>query len=124
MKTPSRRARSPARRPFHRLRPARLTSNWQAYGAGGSRQTKARRGDDPHVFRLDARRRCEEALTRLGPYRAVFERICLEGTALGVIERGFGLPKGAAKHHVKRPSIAWPSITDIDRAAPVALTKG
>ncbi len=78
-----------------------LTSNWQAYGAGGSHRAEARRGGDLHAFRLDARRRCEEALARLGAFRAVFERVCLEGTSLGVIERGFGLPRGTAKHQVK-----------------------
>lgn len=75
-----------------------LTSNWQTYGTGGGH---GGRSDDPHVFRLHARRRCEEALAQLGDLRAVFERVCLEGTALGVVERGFALPRRSAKHHVK-----------------------
>ena len=75
-----------------------LTGNWQAFGAGGG---GGWRGHDPHAFRMDARRRCAEALERLGDYRAVFERVCLEGTPLGVVERGFALPRRSAKHHVR-----------------------
>lgn len=75
-----------------------LTSNWQAFGAGGG---SGWRGQDPHGFRLDARRRCHEALSRLGDYRAVFERVCLDGTALGVVERGLALPKRSAKACVR-----------------------
>lgn len=76
-----------------------LTFNWQAAGTGGGR---GRGGDDPHLFRLAARRRCTEALACLeGDLRAIFERVCLEGTALSVIERGFRLPRRSAKHHVR-----------------------
>ena len=75
-----------------------LTSNWQAFGAGGG---KGWRGEDPHLFRLHARQRCEAALLHLGPLRAVFERVCLEGTALGVVERGFGLPRRTARTCVR-----------------------
>ncbi|HVZ28820.1 MAG TPA: DUF6456 domain-containing protein [Asticcacaulis sp.] len=80
---------------------AGLTSNWDGFGGGG-RSGFRRSGDDPHVFRLAARSRAEAALNCLeAPLRAVFERVCLEGTALGVIERGFKLPRRSAKHHVR-----------------------
>lgn len=78
-----------------------LTSNWQGFGGGGG--GGGRRGsDDPHVFRLAARQRCREALACLDvTLRAVFERVCLEGTALSVIERGFSLPRRSGKHYVR-----------------------
>jgi hypothetical protein len=81
-----------------------LTSNWDGFGGGGRSGFRGDffSGDGPHIFRLAARTRAQEALACLGaPLRAVFERVCLEGTALGVIERGFKLPRRTAKHHVR-----------------------
>jgi hypothetical protein len=78
-----------------------LTSNWDGFGGGG-RGGFHSSGDDPHVFRLAARTRAHNALACLdAPLRAVFERVCLEGTPLGVIERGFRLPRRSAKHQVR-----------------------
>ncbi len=76
-----------------------LTSNWQAFGAGGGRGWRG--GEDPHVFRLHAKRRCEAALACLGALRGLFERVCLDGTSLCVAERGFSLPRHTAKHRVR-----------------------
>lgn len=76
-----------------------LTSNWNAAGGG---RGSFRSGDDPHVFRLAARQRCREALATLSDeLRVILERVCLEGTALGVVERGLQLPRRSAKHHVR-----------------------
>lgn len=76
-----------------------LTGNWQAFGTG---RGQAMGGDGPHVFRLAARQRCREALACLdGDLRAIFERVCLEGTSLGMIERGFRLPRRSGKHYVR-----------------------
>ncbi len=78
-----------------------LTSNWDGFGGSGRSGFRSS-GDDPHVFRLTARTRAQNALACLdAPLRAVFERVCLEGTALGVVERGFKLPRRSAKHHVR-----------------------
>jgi len=76
-----------------------LTSNWDLYGGG---RGGGFRGDDPTLYRLAARERCREALGCLdGPLRAIFERVCLDGTALSVAERGFGLPRRSGKHHIR-----------------------
>jgi len=76
-----------------------LTSNWDLYGGG---RGGGFRGDDPALFRLAARDRCRAALGCLtGDLRAVFERVCLDGTAISVVERGFGLPRRSGKHHVR-----------------------
>jgi hypothetical protein len=78
-----------------------LTSHWDGFGGGGRSGFRGS-GDDPHVFRLAARQRAQAALACLeAPLRAVFERVCLGGTALGVIERGFKLPRRSAKHQVR-----------------------
>ena len=78
-----------------------LSSDWARYGAGGGRGG-LRAGDDAPVHRLHARERCRKALACLaGDLRAVIERVCLEGTALGVIEKNLRLPRRTARDKVR-----------------------
>jgi hypothetical protein len=76
-----------------------LTINWQ--GFGGSRGARTMSQAEIPLYRLKARERAQKALSALGPQRAVFERICLEGTAMNVVERGLNLGRGNAKSHLK-----------------------
>lgn len=77
-----------------------LSSNWARFGAGGGGKGGA--GDDLTVARLHARDRCHRALACLdGELRMVIERVCLEGTALGVIEKNLRLPRRTAKDRVR-----------------------
>jgi DNA-directed RNA polymerase specialized sigma24 family protein len=79
---------------------AGLSSNWERYGAGGS--GGARSGDGLSVARLHARDRCHRALACLdGDLRVVIARVCLEGVALGVIEKALRLPRRTAKDRVR-----------------------
>ena len=77
-----------------------LSSNWERFGAGG--RGGARGGDDASVARLHARDRCHKALACLDEdLRVVIARVCLEGTALGVIEKALRLPRRSAKDKVR-----------------------
>jgi hypothetical protein len=76
-----------------------LSSDWARLGAGGGGR---RGGDDVSVARLHARDRCHRALACLdADLRVVIARVCLEGTALGVIEKALRLPRRTAKHKVR-----------------------
>src|SRR5690606_30216800 len=78
----------------------RLTMRWDATPRG----TAARGpGEDPLLRGQAARARAEAALAAAGPGpRAVPERICLAGSALGEAERVMALPRGGARPLLKR----------------------
>jgi|GEM_PF-3343567 len=77
---------------------AHLTLDWSRLGGGG----RATAASEAPLYRLRARRRCEEADAALGELAPLARRMGLEDWGLAAAERACGLMPGSGPVHLSR----------------------